>query len=157
MHSHKHPICPTAAATASTKMLQRALSSRRPSLCPEDAAPNNDTLPTSGDESKTKRQSLSLLATNCFSRLTHLCPCPTSYLILCLLIVFFSIGSLLLHSRNFVCVSPFDPATQVRFFEFDGFESNFSALGVLWCKSPSPYIYIYIYIYINLMCVLYGS
>ncbi|EEF46422.1 uncharacterized protein LOC8273817 [Ricinus communis] len=139
MHTlNKHPLSPktpTSTTVSTTKMLDRALSSRRVSPYPDDTVSDADTSLISGDESKTKKQSLTLLATNYFSRLSHLCPCPTPCLILCLLVVLVSTGSLLFHSRNFVCVSPFDPATRVGFFGFDGLESDFGALGVPWCRS----------------------
>ncbi|KDP37266.1 hypothetical protein JCGZ_06322 [Jatropha curcas] len=135
MHTLKHPLSPKTPTSASSKMLERVLSSRRASPHPDDAVSDNDTLPLSGDESKTKKQSLSLLAANYLSRLSHLCPCPTPCLILCLILVSVSIASLLFHSRNFVCVSPFDPAIRVGFFGLDGLESDFGVLGVPCCRS----------------------
>ncbi|OAY36648.1 uncharacterized protein LOC110626244 [Manihot esculenta] len=135
MPTLKHPHSPNTPTSVSTKMLERVLSSRRASPHPDDVVSDSDTLTISGDESKTKKQSLSLLAANYMSRLSHVCPCPTPCLILCLLVAFLSIASLLFHSRKFVCVSPFDPKVRVGFFGLDGLESDFGALGVPWCRS----------------------
>ncbi|KAG8656406.1 hypothetical protein MANES_04G131400v8 [Manihot esculenta] len=116
-------------------MLERVLSSRRVSPHPDDAVSDSDTSTVYGDESKTRKLVLSLLAANYLSRLSHVCPCPTPCLILCLLVLLVYIVSLLYHSRNFVCVSPFDPKNRVGFFGLDGLESDFGFLGVPWCRS----------------------
>ncbi|WCJ40814.1 hypothetical protein M5689_021717 [Euphorbia peplus] len=111
-------------------MLERVLSTRRTS-----SYSDSESSPTSGDESKSKKPNLSLLISNHLSRFSHYCSCPTLFLIISLLLVFVSISSLLIHSRNFVCISPFDPATRVGFFGLDGLESDFGALGVPCCRS----------------------
>ncbi|XP_065867536.1 uncharacterized protein [Euphorbia lathyris] len=131
----KHPHSPKTPGSTSATMLERVLSSRRASSYSDDAFSDSDTSPISADESKTKKQSLSLLLANHLSRFSHFCSCPTLFLIISLLVVVVSISSLLIHSRNFVCISPFDPATRVGFFGLDGLESDFGALGVPWCRS----------------------
>jgi hypothetical protein len=111
-------------------MLDRVLSSRRVTSHLDD--PDTD---ASADDSKTKKQNLSLLASNYLSRLSHFCFCPTASLLLCLLLAIVLITSLAFHSRSFVCVS--DPGSRVGFFGLDGLESDFGSLGVPWCKSLS--------------------
>ncbi|KAJ6696252.1 hypothetical protein OIU74_015196 [Salix koriyanagi] len=121
-HSPKNPI------TATTRMLDRALSSRRVTSHLDDS--DSD---ASADDSKTKKQNLSLLASNYLSRLSHFCFCPTASLFLCLLLAIVLITSLAFHSRSFVCVS--DHGSRVGFFGLDGLDSDFVSLGVPWCRS----------------------
>ncbi|KAL9350723.1 hypothetical protein Peur_057978 [Populus x canadensis] len=126
MHTLAHS--PKNTITATTKMLDRVLSSRRVTSHLDDSDTD-----ASADDSKTKKQNLSLLASNYLSRLSHLCFCPTACLLLCLLLAIVLITSLAFHSRSFVCVS--DPGSRVGFFGLDGLESDFGSLGVPWCRS----------------------
>jgi len=128
MHTLAHS--PKNTITATTKMLDRVLSSRRVTSHLDDSDTD-----ASADNSKTKKQNLSLLASNYLSRLSHFCFCPTASLLLCLLLDIVLITSLAFHSRSFVCVS--DPGSRVGFFGLDGLESDFGSLGVPWCKSLS--------------------
>ncbi|KAJ7963038.1 DNA-directed RNA polymerase subunit beta [Quillaja saponaria] len=122
-HSHHHPT---------TKMLERALSSRR-------ATPHSDEDGVSvagGDESKTKKQHIFFYATNRASYylsrlgLGHPWPC-----LIGLFLILVLVSSLIFNSRGFVCISSFDPVSRSRFFGFDGLESDFGSLGVPWCRS----------------------
>jgi hypothetical protein len=116
--------------SATTNMLDRVLSSRRVTSHLDDAETD-----ASADDSKTKKQNLSLLASNYLSRLSHFCICPTACLLICLLLAVILITSLAFHSRSFVCVS--DPGSRAGFFGLEGLESDFGSLGVPWCKSLS--------------------
>jgi hypothetical protein len=117
--------------SATTNMLDRVLSSRRVTSHLDDAETD-----ASADDSKTKKQNLSLLASNYVSRVSHFCICPTACLLICLLLAVILITSLAFHSRSFVCVS--DPGSRAGFFGLEGLESDFGSLGVPWCKSLSP-------------------
>ncbi|KAF9685190.1 hypothetical protein SADUNF_Sadunf03G0028700 [Salix dunnii] len=125
-----HPLAhgPQNPITATTKMLDRALSSRRVTSHLDDSDTD-----ASADDSKTKKQNLSLLASNYLSRLSHFCFCPTASFLLCLLLALVLITSLAFHSRSFVCVS--DHGSRVGFFGLDGLDSDFGLLGVPWCRS----------------------
>ncbi|KAJ6947388.1 hypothetical protein NC651_001928 [Populus alba x Populus x berolinensis] len=114
--------------SATTNMLDRVLSSRRVTSHLDDAETD-----ASADDSKTKKQNLSLLASNYLSRLSHFCICPTACLLICLLLAVILITSLAFHSRSFVCVS--DPGSRAGFFGLEGLESDFGSLGVPWCRS----------------------
>ncbi|WRX27172.1 hypothetical protein QQP08_019659 [Theobroma cacao] len=139
-HSQSHSHSPK----TPTKMLDRALSSRRTQPhsdfdFPATAAPTavSSDLESSSllaDESKTKKQHLYLLATNYISRL-GLVKSPCLCLSLCLLFVLFMLFSLMLNSRSFVCVSSYDPISRASFFGLDGLDSDFGSLGVPWCRS----------------------
>ncbi|KAJ8535935.1 hypothetical protein K7X08_034336 [Anisodus acutangulus] len=102
-------------------MLERVLSSRR-------AAPVSD----DGDESKTRKHiSLGTRVTNYLIRTGHLWPC----LLIGLVIVV--VTSFVYHTRDVVCfsVSSSDHLSRLRFFAFDGLETDFGSLGVPWCRS----------------------
>ncbi|KAJ6715321.1 hypothetical protein OIU85_026787 [Salix viminalis] len=114
--------------SATTNMLDRVLSSRRVTSHLDASE-----MDASADDSKTKKQNLSLLASNYLSRLSHFCICPTACLITCLLLAVILITSLALHSRSFVCIS--DPGSRAGFFGLEGLESDFGSLGVPWCRS----------------------
>ncbi|KAB5574302.1 hypothetical protein DKX38_001496 [Salix brachista] len=114
--------------SATTNMLDRVLSSRRVTSHLDASE-----MDASADDSKTKKQNLSLLASNYLSRLSHFCICPTACLIICLLLAVILITSLALHSRSFVCIS--DPGSRAGFFGLEGLESDFGSLGVPWCRS----------------------
>ncbi|KAJ6308998.1 hypothetical protein OIU76_018567 [Salix suchowensis] len=116
--------------SATTNMLDRVLSSRRVTSHLDASE-----MDASADDSKTKKQNLSLLASNYLSRLSHFCICPTACLIICLLLAVILITSLALHSRSFVCIS--DAGSRAGFFGLEGLESDFGSLGVPWCKSLS--------------------
>lgn len=105
-------------------MLERVLSLRR-------AAQHSEEGDDDDDESKTRKHvSFTVRATNHLARTGYLWPC----LALCLLLLL--IPSLILHSRNFVCVSSYsDPLSRIGFLNFDGLESDFGYLGVPWCRS----------------------
>ncbi|XAR50663.1 hypothetical protein NMG60_11005048 [Bertholletia excelsa] len=112
----------------SPKMLERALSlsARRGAQVTDEGDDDND-----GDESKTKKHmSLALRATNYLTRVGYLWPC----LVLCLILLL--VSSLIIHSRNFVCISSAsDPVTRMRFFGYEEPETDFGSLGVPWCRS----------------------
>lgn len=106
-------------------MLERVLSLRR-------AVQHSEEGDDDDDESKTRKHvSFTVRATNHLARTGYLWPC----LALCLLLLL--IPSLILHSRNFVCVSSSysDPLSRIGFLNFDGLESDFGYLGVPWCRS----------------------
>ena len=138
-HSHSHSHSPK----TPTKMLDRALSSRRsppysdfdfPSTAASSAvSPDPESANLVGDESKTKKPHLYLLATNYISRL-GLVKSPCLCLSLCLLLSVFMLFSLMLNSRSFVCVSSYDPISRASFLGLDGLDSDFGSLGVPWCK-----------------------
>lgn len=112
--------------STTTTMLERVLSLRR-------AAQHSEEGDDDDDESKTRKHvSFTVRATNHLARTGYLWPC----LALCLLLLL--IPSLILHSRNFVCVSSSysDPLSRIGFLNFDGLESDFGYLGVPWCKFP---------------------
>ncbi|KAJ6342704.1 hypothetical protein OIU78_010598 [Salix suchowensis] len=118
--------------SATTNMLDRVLSSRRVTSHLDASE-----MDASADDSKTKKQNLSLLASNYLSRLSHFCICPTACLIICLLLAVILITSLALHSRSFVCIS--DPGSRAGFFGLEGLESDFGSLGVPWFGEESMY------------------
>ncbi|KAF9690120.1 hypothetical protein SADUNF_Sadunf01G0162900 [Salix dunnii] len=119
---------PVHSPSATTNMLDRVLSSRRVTSHLDASE-----MDASADDSKTKKQNLSLLASNYLSRLSHFCICPTACLIICLLLAVILITSITLHSRSFVCIS--DPGSRAGFFGLEGLESDFGSLGVPWCRS----------------------
>ncbi|XP_057968559.1 uncharacterized protein LOC131158028 isoform X2 [Malania oleifera] len=105
-------------------MLERMLSARRVAQVSEEGDED--------DESKTKKHiSFAMRASNYVTRTGYLGPC---LVLLCLALL---LSSLLLHSRNLVCVSvsPYDPRSRVGFFGFGTLESDFGSLGVPWCRS----------------------
>ncbi|KAK1576153.1 hypothetical protein Q3G72_011337 [Acer saccharum] len=136
----RHPHSPksTTPTAASATIMDRAVSSRR-SAAPysSDAEPLTCASPirvaeaAAVDESKTKRQHLSLLASNYLSRIAN-SPC----LVLCIVTALVVI-SLAFHSRSLVCVSPYDPVSRIGpgLLRPDALESDFGYLGVPWCRS----------------------
>ncbi|KAA8540388.1 hypothetical protein F0562_024693 [Nyssa sinensis] len=107
----------------SKKMLERVLSARRAAQFSEEGDED--------DESKTRKHiSFATRATNYLTRTGYLWPC----LFLCLGVLL--VSSLIIHSRNSVCISSSsDPISRMRFFGFDELESDFGSLGVPWCRS----------------------
>ncbi|KAK3027074.1 hypothetical protein RJ639_040906 [Escallonia herrerae] len=107
-------------------MLERVLSLRR-------GTPSDDDGAAGGDESKTRKHaSFAIRATNYMARTGYLWPCLI--LALVLLVIF----SVIIHTRDLVCVSSvssFDPASRLRFLGFDGLDSDFGSLGIPWCRS----------------------
>lgn len=130
----RHPHSPNSTATAT--MHDRSVSSRRPAADTETlAASPSDAAFETVDDSKTKRQHFSLLASKYLSRIGNVSPS----LILSLL-VFLFVASLIFHySRGLVCVSLYDPRSRggPGLFRPDELESDFGYLGVPWCKSVS--------------------
>ncbi|KAK1578442.1 hypothetical protein Q3G72_030290 [Acer saccharum] len=129
----RHPHSPksTTPTNASAAIMDRAVSSRR-SAAPysSDAEPLTCASPirvaeaAAVDESKTKRQQLSLLASNYLSRIAN-SPC----LVLCIVTALVVI-SLTFHSRSLVCVSPYDPVSRIGpgLLRPDALESDFGRL-----------------------------
>ncbi|XP_038718156.1 uncharacterized protein LOC120011161 [Tripterygium wilfordii] len=115
-------------------MLERVLSTRLrgPSPHSDDPAAESADENAAVDESKTKRQHISLLASNYMSHVGHLWPGPC--LVLCLLVVVLLITSLHFQSRSLVCSSAYD-RSGVGFFGLDGLDSDFGGLGVPRCRS----------------------
>ncbi|PQQ08698.1 uncharacterized protein Pyn_02466 [Prunus yedoensis var. nudiflora] len=122
------PLPPSSSTQRSpTKMLERALSSRRNALYADEAAAENDAV--AADESKTKKHlPISFFTTRITNYLTRTGPVWPCLLLLALVLL------LIFNSRRFVCVSPYDPVSRSGFFGFDGLESDFGSLGVPWCK-----------------------
>ncbi|KAL6966089.1 hypothetical protein U1Q18_044109 [Sarracenia purpurea var. burkii] len=108
-------------------MLERVHSARRPAQFSGEGDDDND----DGDESKTRKHvSLAIRATNYLTRIGHFWPCVVLWLVLLFL------SSLVIYSRNLVCVSsPYDPLSRMRFFAYGDLESDFGSLGVPWCRS----------------------
>ncbi|KAL6285680.1 hypothetical protein ACE6H2_010070 [Prunus campanulata] len=127
------PLPPSSSTQRSpTKMLERALSSRRNALYADEAAAENDAV--AADESKTKKHlPISFFTTRITNYLTRTGPVWPCLLLLALVLLL--IFSLIFNSRRFVCVSPYDPVSRSGFFGFDGLESDFGSLGVPWCRS----------------------
>ncbi|KAG8379977.1 hypothetical protein BUALT_Bualt07G0145700 [Buddleja alternifolia] len=121
-------------ATAN-KMLERALSIRRPPHAAEDVGATEDDGGGGGeigDESKTRKHvSVAMRVTNYLIRTGYLWP----ILVIGLIIVI--ISSVIIHSRDLVCISASssDYISRLRFFGFDSLESDFGSLGVPWCRS----------------------
>ncbi|GMI82083.1 hypothetical protein like AT3G16200 [Hibiscus trionum] len=122
-------------------MLDRAFSARRTqphSVFDVSTSSDVPSIPESpallADESKTKKPHLYVLATNYISRL-GLAKSPCLCLSLCLLFSVFLLFSLMLNSRSFVCLSPYEPVSRASFFGLDGLDSDFGSLGVPWCRS----------------------
>ncbi|KAM7254418.1 hypothetical protein ACFE04_003798 [Oxalis oulophora] len=106
------------------KMLERVFSVRRPTHTDSSSVDND------GDESKTKRQHISLLLSNYLSRMGHVSSSLPCLVILCLLVITLTVSSLVFRSRGIVCVNG------VGFhWVTDGSESDFGYLGVPWCRS----------------------
>lgn len=130
----RHPHSPRS-PSAATAMLDRVVSSRRaaPHATDSDAVASSPGSASEDDESKTKRQHISLLASNYLSRIGHGSSCLT----VCI-VGFFVVVSLVFHySRSLVCISPYDPLSRIGpgLYRPDAIESDFGYLGVPWCKS----------------------
>ncbi|KAL3840874.1 hypothetical protein ACJIZ3_025465 [Penstemon smallii] len=110
-------------------VLERALSTRRPPHATEDAEEDG-----CGDDdvSKTRKHiSIVTKVTNYLTRSGYVWP----IIIIGLVIVI--ISSVIIHSQDLVCISVSysDHISRLRFFGFDGHESDFGSLGVPWCRS----------------------
>ncbi|KAL7162489.1 hypothetical protein ACSBR2_042891 [Camellia fascicularis] len=105
-------------------MLERVHSVRRGAQFSGEGDDDND-------ESKTRKNiSMAMRASNYLTRTTYLWP----FIVLFLLLLFHF--SLIIHSRNFVCVSSSsDPLSRMRFFAVQDPDSDFGSLGVPWCRS----------------------
>ncbi|KAG9143309.1 hypothetical protein Leryth_010237 [Lithospermum erythrorhizon] len=114
------------------KILERVLSSRRAT-----SSPDHPTTPTASDdvisdESKTRKQSsITIRVTNYLTRTGFIWP----VLIIGLIIIVLT--SFVINARDLVCISASssDRASRLKFFGFDGLESDFGSLGVPWCRS----------------------
>ncbi|XP_051136411.1 uncharacterized protein LOC127255032 [Andrographis paniculata] len=111
-------------------MLERAIPTRRP---PHDVgAPEDHAGDHTGDDSKTRKHiSLAIRLTNCFIRSGYFWP------IIAIALALVIISSVIVRSRDLVCISASsaDHISRMRFFGFDGLETDFGALGVPWCRS----------------------
>ncbi|CAN4100251.1 unnamed protein product [Withania somnifera] len=105
-------------------MLERVLSLRRGSPVTGDGDGE-------GDKSKRKQLSPAIRFTNYITRTCHIWP------FLLIGIVLVVITSFVYHSRDLVCVSASssDHISRLRFFGFEGLETDFGSLGVPWCRS----------------------
>lgn len=119
----------TPQSPTSSRMLERALSSRRVPHHSGDIDDDDD----DDDVSKTKKHNFSFFThriSNYFVRIGPIWACLALVALILLLIsslIFF-------HSRRFVCVSSYDPVSRSGFFGMDGLDSDFGSLGVPWCK-----------------------
>lgn len=113
-----------------TKILERSVSTRRPPQAAEDAASVEEVGGAeTADESKNRKHvSAAMRVTNYLIRTGYLWP----VLILGLAVVL--ISSLVIHSRDLVCISASSDHISRLFFGFGGFESDFGSLGFPWCK-----------------------
>ncbi|KAL6585039.1 hypothetical protein OROMI_004328 [Orobanche minor] len=112
------------------QMLERALSIRRPPHACEDVVTAEDGGgDEAGDESKTrKHMTVPVRITNYLTRTGYLWP----VLLIGLIIVI--ISSVIIHSQDLVCISASsaDHISRMKFFGFDGLDSDFGSLGVPW-------------------------
>nr|GMD35489.1 uncharacterized protein LOC109192617 [Ipomoea batatas] len=109
-------------------MLERVLSSRRAGGPVNEDGDDDST----GDESKTRKHSFTPMRfINYLTRTGHIWPC----LLIGLVVVV--ITSFIVHTRDLVCISASsaDHTSRLRFFGFDGLETDFGSLGVPWCRS----------------------
>ncbi|XP_019198877.1 PREDICTED: uncharacterized protein LOC109192617 [Ipomoea nil] len=109
-------------------MLERVLSSRRAGGPVNEDGDDDST----GDESKTRKHTFTPMRfINYLTRTGHIWPC----LLIGLVVVV--ITSFIVHTRDLVCISASsaDHTSRLRFFGFDGLESDFGSLGVPWCRS----------------------
>ncbi|KAK4413852.1 hypothetical protein Salat_2798000 [Sesamum alatum] len=114
------------------KMLERALNTRRSPHAGEDGASGEDDGgDETADESKTRKHiSVAMRVSNYLIRTGYIWP----LLIMCIAIVI--ISSLVIHSRDLICISAFPSHHISRLFSgSDGLESDFGSLGVPWCRS----------------------
>ncbi|GFP85654.1 hypothetical protein PHJA_000709100 [Phtheirospermum japonicum] len=115
-----------------TKILERTVSTRRTPFAADDGA----TVVEGGgaetaDESKTRKHITSAMrVTNYLIRTGYLWP------ILILGVAIVIISSIVIHSRDLVCISASSSDHISRlFFGSDELESDFGSLGVPWCRS----------------------
>lgn len=124
-----------------SKMLERALSTRRAAQVSDELEGDDE---AGGDESKTRKHVSSMAI-----RFTHLLT-RTGYLwpILLIALTIFIVLSVFIRTRDLVCISASssDHVSRLRFFGFDGLETDFGSLGVPWCKF---YIYCCIFNLLN--------
>ncbi|QCE08976.1 hypothetical protein DEO72_LG10g195 [Vigna unguiculata] len=116
-------------------MLERTLSTRRVNSYGEGDAEAGG----GADESKTKKHQhiFFRLTTRASNYLARIAGSGSFYLpcIVVSLFLFFCL-SFLFTSRGFVCISSsYRPVSRTAFFDFDGIDSDFGALGVPCCKS----------------------
>lgn len=130
LHTLKHTS--SVKMTAANKMLERALSIRRPPHPSEVAGPaEGDGDDVTGDESKNrKHMSIAMRVTNYLTRTGYIWPIIVIGLIIIIIL------SVIVRSQDLVCISASssDYISRLRFFGFDGLESDFGSLGVPWCK-----------------------
>lgn len=140
LHHHTSSASLHSPKSATATMLDRSVSSRRPSPSTAETepltSPPSDAASDAVDDSKAKRQHISLLASKYLSRVGQLSPS-----VIISLFVFLFVASLIFHysRRLLVCVSPYDPRSLggPGLFRPDALESDFGYLGVPWCKSAS--------------------
>ncbi|KAI5651266.1 hypothetical protein M9H77_37271 [Catharanthus roseus] len=115
--------------TSTGKMLERALSTRRPAQVNDEVEGDGD----AGDESKTRKHvsSVAIRFTYYLTRTGYLWPVIFSAFAV------FVVYSVYVRTRDLVCISASssDHISRLRFFGFDGLESDFGSLGVPWCRS----------------------
>ncbi|KAL6563242.1 hypothetical protein OROHE_005829 [Orobanche hederae] len=111
-----------------TKILERSVSTRRPPQAAEGAASVEEVGGAeTADESKNRKHvSAAMRVTSYLIRTGYLWP----VLILGLAVVL--ISSLVIHSRDLVCISASSDHISRLFFGFDGFEYGFGSLGFPW-------------------------
>ncbi|CAA0826922.1 Unknown protein [Striga hermonthica] len=118
---------------AAKKMLERVLSPRRPPHASEDVGKAEDNGgDEAGDESKTRKHiPAAVWISNYLTRNGYLWP------IILIGLIVIAISSAIIHSRDLVCISASsaDHISRLKFFGFDGLESDFGSLGVPWCRS----------------------
>ncbi|KAL0463867.1 UNVERIFIED_CONTAM: hypothetical protein Slati_0274300 [Sesamum latifolium] len=114
------------------KMLERALNTRRSPHAGEDGASGEDEGgDETADESKTRKHiSVAMRVSNYLIRTGYIWP----LLIMCIAILI--ISSLVIHSRDLICIPAFPSHHVSRLFSgSDGLESDFGSLGAPWCRS----------------------
>lgn len=118
---------------SNNKMLERAaFSTRRPPHATEEGASGEDDgSDETADESKTRKPiSVAMRFTNYLIRTGYIWP------VLIMGLAILIISSLVIHSRDLVCISASSSTRISRLFlGFDGLEPDFGSLGVPWCKS----------------------
>ncbi|GER52686.1 hypothetical protein STAS_30143 [Striga asiatica] len=110
-------------------MLERAHSTRRSPHAIDGVGTAEDGGGEAGDESKTRKQMPAVVRiANYLTRTGYLWP------ILLIVLIFVAIATVIIHSRDLVCISASsaDHLSRLKFFGFDGLESDFGSLGVPW-------------------------
>lgn len=140
--------------TSTGKMLERALSTRRPAQVNDEVEGDGD----AGDESKTRKHvsSVAIRFTYYLTRTGYLWPVIFSAFAV------FVVYSVYVRTRDLVCISASssDHISRLRFFGFDGLESDFGSLGVPWCKfclfwCISNFVSFTVFSS-DLLCIIYG-